>query len=149
MKVEGVEEREMYTTAMRASAEVSGHEQEVKEASESVSEVDSPISISNTTPFPSSLVIDVKVHSFSDASLLYFALVIVKELVADDILSNEVVDSVKEENDTPFSSSTPFDASIRWDVSDESAGVNASCEMLTVDVDVTIIYGLNDVLMVV
>ena len=65
------------------------------------------------------------------------------------MFSNGVVDRVMEENDTPFSSSTPFDASIRWDVSVESAGVNASCEMLTVDVDVTIIYGLNDVLMVV
>ena len=77
-KVEGVEEREMYIIAMRASSDVSVHEHEVNVASESVSDVDEPISISNTTPFPSSLLIDSNTHSFSDPSLLYFALLIVK-----------------------------------------------------------------------
>ena len=78
LNVLGVEEMEMYMTAMRAFSEVSVHEHEVNVASESVSDVDAPISISNTTPFPSSLVIDVKVHSCSDASLLNFALLIEK-----------------------------------------------------------------------
>ena len=60
------------------------------------------------------------------------------------------MDRVKEDKETPLSSSTPVDASIRLDVREEaSTAVNVICEMLTVDEEDIIRYGLNEVWMVV
>ena len=121
--------------AMRASSDVSVHEHEVNVASESVSDVDEPISISNTTPFPSSLLIDSNTQSFSDPSSLYFALLIVKQFCVDEMWRRGVVERVKEEKETPLSVSIPSDASMRLvERVVESVDVNAICEIFTAPV---------------